>query len=180
MMGASAEYEEWQAEEVEWGATMRLALTVCRGPKLPADQLISSVRGVVVQRDKVLMVQNAAGERHIIPGGRREPGEDYLTTLRREIGEETGCVLLQPQLLGWLRFRHLTPRPTNYRYPYPEFVQLIYVATSHGLDHRLRLAQDFERSAEFIPLHVLDPQMLRPSEQRLLAWVQTWGYFLAQ
>lgn len=34
------------------------------------------------------------------PGGKREPGEDDLTTLARELDEEIGCRLVDATLLG--------------------------------------------------------------------------------
>jgi 8-oxo-dGTP diphosphatase len=34
------------------------------------------------------------------PGGKREPGEDDLTALARELDEELGCRLIEAELLG--------------------------------------------------------------------------------
>ncbi|MGE5141036.1 MAG: NUDIX domain-containing protein, partial [Rudaea sp.] len=49
-------------------------------------------------------------------------------TLEREVLEETGWSLRDARLLGLLHYHHLEPRPPAYRYPYPDFIQLVFVA----------------------------------------------------
>jgi len=93
---------------------------------LPAD-LITSVRCVVRLGDRVV-VTRSADDVNIWPGGRREPGESVRETAIREVFEETGC-RLEPRsirLLGFLHARHLVPPPADYRYPYPDFLQLVF------------------------------------------------------
>lgn len=48
-----------------------------------------SIKGVCVQREKVLLLHNERGEWEL-PGGKLELGEDPPTCLAREISEETG------------------------------------------------------------------------------------------
>jgi 8-oxo-dGTP pyrophosphatase MutT (NUDIX family) len=67
---------------------------------------------------------------HLFPGGRREPGEALEETLCRELLEEAGCRLTGVSLLGFMHFHHLNPTPPGYRYPYPDFLQLIYTAAA--------------------------------------------------
>ena len=95
-------------------------------PSLP-DELITSVRCVVRFGDRVV-VTRSADDVNIWPGGRREPGESMRETAIREVFEETGC-RLEPRslrLLGFLHARHLVPPPADYRYPYPDFLQLVF------------------------------------------------------
>jgi hypothetical protein len=33
-----------------------------------------------------------------------------------------------PAMLGFLRYHHLGPKPSGYLYPYPDFLQMVYVA----------------------------------------------------
>lgn len=51
-----------------------------------------SVKGVLVDRDRVLLLLNERGEWDL-PGGRPDPGEDHRKALAREVREETGLVV---------------------------------------------------------------------------------------
>jgi 8-oxo-dGTP pyrophosphatase MutT (NUDIX family) len=48
-----------------------------------------SVKGVLIHRDRVLLLLNERGEWDL-PGGRPDPGEDHRAALEREVREETG------------------------------------------------------------------------------------------
>jgi len=55
------------------------------------------VYGVIICDKKILLIKKARGPYtglYDLPGGSQEQGEDYLTTLKREIMEETGCIVL--------------------------------------------------------------------------------------
>jgi 8-oxo-dGTP pyrophosphatase MutT (NUDIX family) len=91
--------------------------------------LVTSVRCLVVATGGLVRCSNRDGS-HLWPGGRREPGESLEQTAIREVLEETGW-RLDPhtlQALGWLHFEYLTERPPGWRFPHPDFVQLIYTA----------------------------------------------------
>jgi 8-oxo-dGTP diphosphatase len=49
---------------------------------------------------RVLVVRKRGTAVFMKPGGKREPGEDDLTALAREIGEELGCRLVEATRLG--------------------------------------------------------------------------------
>jgi 8-oxo-dGTP diphosphatase len=51
-----------------------------------------SVKGVVVHRDRVLLLLNERDEWDL-PGGRPDPGEDHRAALVREVREETGLTV---------------------------------------------------------------------------------------
>ena len=49
---------------------------------------------------RLLTVRKRGTVRFMLPGGKREPGEDDLTALRRELLEEIGVELGRAELLG--------------------------------------------------------------------------------
>lgn len=142
------------------GGKARLRVTAHLGDELPPVDLVTSVRSVVLRGRSVLVLSNTGGE-HVVPGGRRELGETLLESLRREVLEETGWTIGEPSLLGVLRFSHLSPRPEGDSYPYPDFVQLVYVAEAADELPGRRLADDYEEAAEFRPV---DDLRMGPTE----------------
>ena len=112
-----------------------------------------------------MLVVRDSGRSHIMPGGRIEPGEDFLETLKRELLEETDWAIAQPRLLGLMHFRHLTPKPEGYRYPYPEFMQLVYQAEAGQYEPRARENEGYELGAVFKPIDNRDPAGLTACER---------------
>ncbi len=55
-------------------------------------QYPTSIKGVVIRDDCVLLLLNERGEWDL-PGGRPDPGEDHRTALIREVSEEAGLVV---------------------------------------------------------------------------------------
>ena len=51
-----------------------------------------SVKGVLVDRGRVLLLLNERGDWDL-PGGRPDPGEDHRAALKREVQEEAGLVV---------------------------------------------------------------------------------------
>lgn len=49
---------------------------------------------------RMLVVRKRGTRMFMKPGGKREPGEDDLTVLARELDEEIGCRLVEASLLG--------------------------------------------------------------------------------
>jgi 8-oxo-dGTP pyrophosphatase MutT (NUDIX family) len=118
---------------------------------LPPDELITSVRAVVLVGAQVLVVHDPHAL-HTLPGGRREPGETLLATLRREVLEETGWELGELVLLGFRHLRHLTRRPPAYRYPYPSFCHVVYAAPGLRCRPEARKADDYVQGASLVSL----------------------------
>jgi 8-oxo-dGTP pyrophosphatase MutT (NUDIX family) len=126
---------------VQWGqGRHQLEEQIYATPAEPPDDLVSSVRAVVFRRSAVMVLSDPAGD-HVIPGGRREAGESQMQALTREIAEETGWRFENAKRFGFLHFRHLSPKPAGYPYPYPDFFQTLHVveATDHD---RQRIRRD--------------------------------------
>lgn len=156
-----------QTEEVVvWpGSTLRLRGYLC--DTLPPPELITSARAVVLRGAAVLTLRNPH-ETHILPGGRREPGETLEQTVRREVLEEAGWALGALRLLGARYFAHLTPRPPGHTYPYPHFFQAVYCAVA--LEHlpRTRLTDDYEAEARLVPIAEARTLALAPDQRAFL------------
>ncbi len=116
-------------ENVTWGeGAFVLRVAAYRTPEMPPPRLVTSVRALLFCNDSILVIRDAEESFHILPGGRREDGEKIEETLEREVLEETGWSFQDPRLRGLLHYHHLGPRPPAYPYPYPDFVQLVFVA----------------------------------------------------
>lgn len=133
----------------QWGVHgLRARLHACA--VLPDARLITSVRAVVFRGPSVVVV-SADGERHVMPGGRLEPGEALEDALRRELVEECGWTVGEPRLLALLHYHHLTPRPDGHRYPYPDFLQPIFLVEALAYDRRgLKRAGEIETGARLM------------------------------
>ncbi len=122
----------------------------------PPLKYVTSVRAIVtraiVTRVDHALVITSPDREHILPGGRREPGESLIETLRREALEETGWSLRSLRLLGFKHFHHLTPKPDNHPYPYPDFLQVVYTGTADTYYPDQRIMDDYELDARFLPL----------------------------
>ena len=64
--------------------------------------MIVEVVGAVIRdaAGRLLTVRKRNTRRFMLPGGKREPGEDDLTALARELAEELGVRLVSAELLG--------------------------------------------------------------------------------
>ena len=68
-----------------------------------------SIKGVLIDRDRVLLLLNERGEWDL-PGGRPDPGEDQRAALKREVREETDLDVDVGVLLGEHLFEVLPQR----------------------------------------------------------------------
>jgi ADP-ribose pyrophosphatase YjhB (NUDIX family) len=139
-------------KEDRWGE-IRLMGRIYLTERTPPPELVSSVRAVVMRDTAVMVVQDGQGSGHVVPGGRIEPGESWAETLRREVLEECGWRIATPRQFAVLHFRHLTPKPEGHRYPYPDFLQPVFVAEAISF-HRgaLKRAGEIETGSRMVPI----------------------------
>src|SRR5262249_42111773 len=69
-------------------------------------------------------------------------------------------------LVGLLHFTHLTPKPSGYTYPYPDFVQVVYMASAVTFVPEARLDDGYEVETLFRSIDEL-PSLALPVSQRL-------------
>jgi 8-oxo-dGTP diphosphatase len=64
--------------------------------------MIVEVVGAVIRdpTGRLLTVRKRRTQHFMLPGGKREPGEEDLAALRRELAEEIGVTLIAATLLG--------------------------------------------------------------------------------
>ena len=132
------------------------------------DEFVTSVRCLVQHNDSVLALKNRDGV-HILPGGRRREGETLEQTLRREVSEETGWLVDDISLLGFIHLEHLGPKPQGYEFLYPHFLQVVY--HSHASRHvpESMLDNDYEEEAKFVQISKLSELDIAEAE---LAYVR--------
>jgi ADP-ribose pyrophosphatase YjhB (NUDIX family) len=153
-------------EDESWGTVLLRISTYLCDAEPPLD-LVTSVRCVLTQGERVLVMHNRDGA-HIIPGGRRENNEPLMETLRRELLEETGWTLRCVAMLAVLHFQHRGPRPPDYPYPYPDFAQIVYRAEADTyLPHR-KITDDYEERTEFLPPVQVYPLLNTARDRALL------------
>jgi 8-oxo-dGTP pyrophosphatase MutT (NUDIX family) len=142
LLAVLADREHVAEERATWQRPLLLRSYV-GATELP-DELITSIRVIVLVGNDVVVCTNADGASHAWPGGRREPRESHAETACREVREETGWILdaetIEP--LGFLHvFNEGDALPP---YPYPDVLQL--VVTARAVE---RAAQDWTDTEGF-------------------------------
>ena len=94
------------------------------GDRLPPHHLISNVNIVPFVGEQAVLLR-VAGGRPEIPGGTLEPGEDFMTALRRELREEAGANLRSWTFFGAYRCHSVAPEPYRPHLPHPDFSRVV-------------------------------------------------------
>ncbi len=152
-----ANREAWDWGEIKLKAKLYLT------DKLPPLDFISSARAVLFKDNQIMTLTNP-GETHILPGGRREAGETLLDTVQRECLEETGWSVQVGQLIAVTHCQHQTPKPTNYPFPYPDFIQVIYIAEAIERQIDGRIDDDYETDSRFELIDIVKNMPLTPNQ----------------
>ena len=121
----------------------------------------------------------AAGSWWNTMGGGIDPGETPEQAAVREVHEETGWHVDPASVtpLGFLHLRHGAPPPEGYRFPHPDFLQVVVAATaSHrdpgpdgGGDAWTDLDDGFEQVSRLVGVADLDGYALTPAEPVFVA-----------
>jgi 8-oxo-dGTP pyrophosphatase MutT (NUDIX family) len=143
-------------ERVVWPGNVVIDVAAYPEPAPVPPDLVTSVRCIVRVDGRVVVCQSP-DTRHVWPGGRRQPGETYEMTARREVHEETGWLIDEADLhpLGFLHFRYVDCQPDDHPYPHPDFLQVVYVGRATGRDGRAGEWTDldgWERSHQLLAL----------------------------
>lgn len=97
------------------------------------DVLISAARAVVFKDSRVIVLRESDGVRHVMPGGRRRPGEAPDDTVRRELLEECGWHVGELRPFAFLHFQHPEP-PVDWS----DFVNVLFIADAIRYERRAR------------------------------------------
>jgi 8-oxo-dGTP pyrophosphatase MutT (NUDIX family) len=159
-------------QSVSWSRAAELAIeldiAVYVTTDSPPDDLTTSVRAIVRTDAGYALLSNADGV-HVLPGGRREPAETVLETLAREVLEETGCTVREAHPLAALHFHHRTPRPVDYAFPYPDFVQAVYAVRGERDAGFGGDPEGYEHHVEFVAPAGLERSALPAYQRELVA-----------
>jgi 8-oxo-dGTP pyrophosphatase MutT (NUDIX family) len=165
-------FARWDEDWGVAGPPMRLAIAAYHGPaELPAG-LVTSVRVIVGVGDEIILCTNVNGRHHVWPGGRIEAGETVTAAAVREVHEETGWHVDPASVtpLGFLHLRHGAPPPEGYRFPHPDFLQVVVAATASRRDTGpdggawTDLDDGFELASRLVPATDLDHLGLTAAE----------------
>ena len=109
----------------------------------------------------MLVVRDPRDE-HILPGGRLEAEESPEEAVRREVLEETGWTLGPIVLIGFLHLHHLSPRPPDFLYPYPDFVQVVFAGEADRFSEESREEDEYVIAVDLRPIEAvqaMDPTL---------------------
>lgn len=96
----------------------------------------TSIKGVVLHDDRVLLLLNDRGEWDL-PGGRPDPGEEHRTALVREVREETGLAVEVGALLDEHLFEVLPQR----------FVRIVAYACTLRTEGTIALSHEHQEAS---------------------------------
>lgn len=150
------------------GGALSLQIACYLGAEAPPLDAVTSVRCLVFRDGAVLVVRERV-DCHILPGGRREPGETLEQTARREVLEETGWSLGALVPLGFLYFRPTSDARLGHSSSSPDFIHRVYMAEAEHFDSGALQPDGNELGAEFRPLTEVASLELTADQHCLLA-----------
>lgn len=163
-----ARHQPLVEETAIWGdGLIHLQIKVYLTDEMLPTEYVTSVRAVAFRDDSILAFRDRHGV-HVLPGGRREPGEALEETLRRELLEEAGWKIAEVSQLGFSHFRHLTPKPPDYPYPYPDFLQIVYLVEAVEFVAGAKIPDEFVEESFFQPISQNRGLGLAPGERLFL------------
>jgi 8-oxo-dGTP pyrophosphatase MutT (NUDIX family) len=131
-----------------------------------------SVYARIIHQDAVLLVTNTRSGRFYLPGGGIEPGESLTEALAREVWEEAGITIADPQLLSVTEdFFYFDPTDTAYH-------ALLFVYAVEPLSLTLSSqyqVDDGEDNPQWVPIHSLRADAFHNHGERLLALIRAAG-----
>jgi ADP-ribose pyrophosphatase YjhB (NUDIX family) len=167
-----ATHECNSSESASWrGGQIELTINSYLTADPPPDLFVTSSRCVIVADNHVLVMTNPAGE-HILPGGRRGPGEPLERALAREVHEETGLTIPAGPQIAVFHYHHKTPRPVIYPYPYPDFLNVIHVVRL-AETQVISVADTYELEGVFVPIDSILETRLPANQWHLLNHIVT-------
>ncbi len=89
------------------------------------DGYISQCQAVPFVDDKHIVLYKHAEGYYGLPGGTVEEGEDYDTTLTREVREESACEVVDSQLIGYVKDTEVLSCKVKYQLRYWAKVKLL-------------------------------------------------------
>ncbi len=156
-------------DQVIWGkGTLPLQVSYYKSASRTPHKYVSSVRGIIFEHERVMVVREPGGHLYILPGGRVEKGESLIQTLRRELLEETGWTIESPRRIGFMHLHHLGPRPEDYIYPFPDFVWPVFTAGARDFVPSARVPDRWVDEYEFQPVEEVRSLPLEKGQLRLL------------
>ncbi len=151
LQGQTPLAEEWVVWPLDGDDFVQTRFTYA-ADSAPPRRFVTSVRAVVTWGREILVARDPESE-HILPGGRINNDEGVLEALQRELLEESGwAVHNPPTLIGLFHYYIHSFKPDGYRYPYPDYLQLIYRAEARRYIPAAIEADGYELGAEFRPL----------------------------
>ena len=162
-----AHQEPVGSSSVRWRNPIELDVSGYLSAQAPPVDLVSSVRAVVLNGDRVLVMRNLDGT-HILPGGRVEEGETAEETLRRELLEEAGVEIEVKDQVGFVHLKHTTPKPKDYPHLYPDFFWPVFAASFVRFQPGAKVEDDYEVSSEFLPIRTVRGLALESHENAFL------------